>query len=91
MRTLKILKMKNGTPAPHLLIQTLRKKKENKLFWPQSSLKSKEVMGLEATWEGVKAFNHPDTVALRFHRGFRLKPLLPFHSRALEPSTRLQS
>lgn len=50
MKTLKILKMmKNGTPVLHLLIQTQKKRKENKLFWPQSSLKSKEVTGLGVT------------------------------------------
>lgn len=42
MRTQKIQKMmKTGTQAPHLLVQTQRRKKGNRPCWLQDSLKSK--------------------------------------------------
>lgn len=45
-RTQKIQKMtKSGTQVQHLLIQSQRKKKGNRLCWPQDSLKSKKSSG----------------------------------------------
>ena len=46
MRTQKIQKIqKLGIQVPRLLIQTQKRKKGNRLCWPQDSLKSKKSIG----------------------------------------------